>query len=130
MNCSVSGPDLCKYANKYLALMAIFSGVLIMIVGYFTPFLSFGSILFAIGAGLVYSLNIGSSSAKYLGYQAILGIGQGLAIQVPVIVCQAFSEPADIPAVTATVLCEYTSCHQPLHAFNPFHDLRTFISQV
>ena len=73
---------------------------------YFTPFLFFGSSLFAIGAGLVYSLDIGSSSGKYLGYQAILGVGQGLAIQVPVITCQAFSEAVDIPTVTATVLCE------------------------
>ena len=77
-----------------------------MRVGYFTPFLFLGSSLFAIGAGLVYSLNIYSPSAKYLGYQAILGVGQGLAIQVPVITCQAFSRAADIPAVTAMVLCE------------------------
>lgn len=107
--------------------MAIFSGALIMVIGYFTPFLSFGSILFAIGAGLVYSLDIGSSAAKYLGYQAILGIGQGLAIQVPVIVCQAFSEPADIPAVTAMVLCKHTYCHQPLHDLQSYRCLRPTI---
>ena len=97
------------YANAWLALMAISSGFIIMYIGYFTPLVSIGSSLFAIGAGLVYSLDISSSSAKYLGYQAILGIGQGLAIQVPVIFCQAFSEAADIPAVTAMVLCKLFS---------------------
>jgi hypothetical protein len=86
--------------------MAIISGILIMVIGYFTPLLAIGSGIFAIGAGLIYTLEIGSSVAKYIGYQAILGIGQGLAIQVPVIVCQAFSEPSDIPAVTAMVLCK------------------------
>lgn len=95
-----------QYANANLALMAVTSGFIIMYIGYFTPLISIGSSLFAIGAGLIYSLDIDSSSASYLGYQAILGIGQGLAIQVPVIVCQAFSEAADIPAVTAIVLCE------------------------
>ena len=77
-----------------------------MYCGYFTPLIALGSSLFAIGAGLIYSLDIDSSPAKYLGYQLILGVGQGLAIQVPVIVCQAFTEPADIPAVTAMVLCK------------------------
>ena len=93
-------------ANVKLALMAVSSGFIIMYIGYFTPLISIGSSLFAIGAGLIYSLHISSSTASYLGYQAILGIGQGLAIQVPVIVCQAFSEAADIPAVTAIILCK------------------------
>ena len=89
--------------------MAISSGFIIMYIGYFTPLISIGSSLFAIGAGLIYSLDFSSSTAKYLGYQAILGIGQGLAIQLPVIVCQAFSDAADIPAVTAMVLCKLFS---------------------
>ena len=78
-----------------------------MYIGYFTPLITVGSSLFAIGAGLVFSLDVHTSSAKYLGYQLILGIGQGLAIQVPIIVCQAFSEPVDVPAVTAIVLCRF-----------------------
>ncbi|RDL42232.1 uncharacterized protein BP5553_02211 [Venustampulla echinocandica] len=86
------------------ALMAITSGFLIVWIGYFTPLLVVGSGLFAVGSGLIYTLGIGSGSAKYICYQAILGIGQGLAIQVPVIICQAFSEASDIPAVTAMVL--------------------------
>ncbi|MCJ1439371.1 hypothetical protein MMC27_008763 [Xylographa pallens] len=86
------------------SLMAISSGFIIIKIGYFTPLVFIGSTLFSIGAGLIYSLDINSPSPQYIGYQAILGIGQGLAIQVPVIVCQAFSKPSDIPSVTATVL--------------------------
>lgn len=60
-----------------LALMAVFSGFIIIRIGYFTPLLFLDSALFSIGAGLVYSLNINSPSPQYIGYQAILGIGQG-----------------------------------------------------
>ncbi|RFU34012.1 hypothetical protein B7463_g2269, partial [Scytalidium lignicola] len=86
------------------AIFAGLSGSFILAAGYFTPFLLLGSGLFTIGSGLTYTLGIGSSAAQYIGYQVILGIGQGLCIQVPVIVCQAFSHPADIPTVTAIVL--------------------------
>jgi MFS transporter, DHA2 family, glioxin efflux transporter len=88
-------------------LFAALSGMSITYFGYFQPYLGLGSAFFTVGAGLIYTLDIGSSAAKYLGYQIILGVGQGIAIQIPVITGQAFSEPADIPAVTAMVLCKF-----------------------
>lgn len=60
-----------------------------------------------VGAALVYSLDIDSSAGQYLGYQAIMGAGVGLCIQVPVIAAQAFCDPADIAPATAIVLCEF-----------------------
>jgi MFS transporter, DHA2 family, glioxin efflux transporter len=87
-------------------LFAALSGMSITYFGYFQPYLAFGSALFSAGAGLIFNLELGSPTAKYLGYQVILGIGQSVAIQIPVITGQAFSETADIPAVTAMVLCE------------------------
>jgi hypothetical protein len=76
-------------------------------MGYFTPLLTLGSSLFAVGSGLIYTLDMTTPSARYIGYQILLGVGQGLAIQVPVVVGQAFSEPQDIPAVTAAILCKW-----------------------
>ena len=75
-------------------------------VGYFTVYLAAGSALFVVGAGLLYTLDIGTSLSKALGYQVILGVGQGLAIQIPVITGQAFSKVQDMAAVTAIVLCK------------------------
>lgn len=71
-----------------------------------------GAALTTVGAGLLYTLDIGSSAAHYIGYQIIVGMGIGLAIQIPVIAGQAFSDPFDIPCVTAIVLCKAptTSC--------------------
>ncbi|KAJ6028407.1 hypothetical protein N7540_003983 [Penicillium herquei] len=86
------------------ALFAAVAGVAITRVGYFTLFLALGSAIFFIGSGLIYTLQVGTSSAKYLGYQVLLGLGQGLAIQIPVITGQAFSKPEDIAPVTAIVL--------------------------
>jgi len=39
-----------------------------------------------------------------VGFQILVGMGIGLAIQAPVIVAQAFSAPEDIPVVTSIVM--------------------------
>ncbi|KAB8202449.1 major facilitator superfamily domain-containing protein [Aspergillus parasiticus] len=80
------------------------SGIAITRIGYYTIFLATGSIIFTIGAAFIYTLDIGSPSSHYLGYQVMLGVGLGVAVQIPVITAQAFSEPGDIAAVTAIVL--------------------------
>lgn len=79
-------------------------GGLVGKVGYFQPFLILGAILATIGAGLMYTLDIGSSAGKYIGYQILFGAGLGTAIQIPVIAAQALSHLADIPLVTASIL--------------------------
>lgn len=99
------------------ALFAAISGVSVGIIGYFVPFLVLGSAIFTIGAGLVYTLNIGSSAGKYIGYQIILGVGQGLCIQIPVIAGQAFSQTEDIPTATAMVLCTFQLPGDQIHGW-------------
>ncbi|KAL8890820.1 MAG: hypothetical protein Q9215_002046 [Flavoplaca cf. flavocitrina] len=91
--------------------LVLTTGVCVMIggglvgkVGYFQPFLIVGAILATIGAGLMYTLDIGSSVGAYIGYQIVFGAGLGIAIQVPVIAAQALSPLADIPIVTASIL--------------------------
>jgi MFS transporter, DHA2 family, glioxin efflux transporter len=88
------------------AIFSTITGSVIAQAGYFQPFLTLGGLLTTIAAGLIYTLDIDTSYTKDLGYQAIFGIGNGLCIQVPLIACQTFSDPADIPVVTAIVLCE------------------------
>lgn len=86
-------------------------------IGYYTPFLIAGSALFTIGGGLLSTLDISSGAGKYIGYQLLLGIGQGLAIQMPVIAVQAFAQPADIPAATAIILCTFKASPPLLPSF-------------
>jgi MFS transporter, DHA2 family, glioxin efflux transporter len=82
----------------------ITSGGLISATGSFVPWLIGGSVLSTIGSGLLFTLNTHSSSAHWIGYQAIAGLGVGAAIQVPIIAAQAVVTPADLSSVTAMVL--------------------------
>lgn len=89
-------------------LASIISGGLISMYGHFVPFLLAGSSLATVGAGLLYTLSTTSSSSAWIGYQALTGLGMGLAIQVPIIVGQASVDAADLSSVTAMVLFAQT----------------------
>jgi len=86
------------------SLFSIVSGGLLTVWGHYIPIMVFGSIVASIGAGLVYSLEIHTGSSKWIGYQALVGIGTGLIFQIPVIVAQAVVKPADLSSVTAMIL--------------------------
>ncbi|KAL6716012.1 hypothetical protein ACLMJK_006974 [Lecanora helva] len=85
-------------------ICSMLSGQVIGKIGYFQPFLLLGSLLATLGAGLIYTLDIGSSSGHYIGYQILFGAGLGIAIQIPVIAAQALSDISDIALVTASIL--------------------------
>lgn len=57
--------------------------------------------------GFVYTLDIGSPSSKWIGYQALAGIGIGLGFQVPIIANQAFVDMSEISSITAVTLCKF-----------------------
>ena len=90
----------------FSAFCTILSGGLITAYGVYVPFLLAGSAIATIGAGLLYTLDIGSPSSHWIGYQALAGIGIGLSIQVPIIANQAFVKPSEISSVTAVTLCK------------------------
>lgn len=90
-----------------VSICTIISGGMISALGWYVPWLFVGSILATIGNGLLYTLDIGTSSPKWIGYQALTGIGLGFSVQVPMIANQAFVKVRDIPPVTAATLCKY-----------------------
>ncbi|KAH6684655.1 MFS gliotoxin efflux transporter glia [Halenospora varia] len=87
-----------------VSIFTILSGALITMFGYFMPFLVGGAALTTIGAGLLFTMDIGSNPAQWIGYQALAGIGIGLSIQVPIICAQAVVAPSDISSATAMIL--------------------------
>lgn len=84
------------------------SGRVITKTGVAAPYLTIGGAIVTVAAGLLYTLGIGTSTGKWVGYQIIAGFGYGLALQVPVIIAQAFAEPSDIAPTTAIIICEFS----------------------
>lgn len=64
------------------SLLAIMSGVAVQIVGYYTPFIIVGNGILAVGTGLLSTLGVNTSPAKWIGYQIIAGFGTGLGSYV------------------------------------------------
>lgn len=118
----VSSPTrIPSYVQKltFVAICTIVSGGLITVYGVYVPFLLAGSAIATIGAGLLYTLDIGSPSSHWIGYQALAGIGIGLSIQVPIIANQAFVKVSEISSITAVTLCMYIVIYMLLLTRNP-----------
>ena len=85
-------------------LLCVISGFLVSGLGIWAPFMSIGAVIGTIGCGLCYTLDIGSPSREWIGYQALAGIGIGLGMQIPIMVCQAIVGIMDISTVSAITL--------------------------
>jgi MFS transporter, DHA2 family, glioxin efflux transporter len=92
-----------------MTVASIVQGVAITKIGYPTPFMLAGTVLGAISTGLYYTLDVNTSSGKWIGYQIIGGVGVGLAFQIGIMVAQANAKPEDIPSSTAIVFCKHLS---------------------
>ena len=91
-----------------ISLSTIVSGAFITMYGHYVPLMLAGGVLATIGAGLIFTLDIGSPSSKWIGYQVLAGLGIGIGIQVPIIAAQATSDPSDLSSATAMILFAQT----------------------
>ncbi|KAJ5305715.1 hypothetical protein PENANT_c041G09073 [Penicillium antarcticum] len=89
-------------------IFSILSGGLVTACGYYTPFMIASSIIMAIAAGLLATLETDSNHSKWIGYQAMFGIGIGLGMQQPMIVAQAALKTVDVPSGMAIVMFAQT----------------------
>lgn len=76
--------------------------------GIAAPYLITSSVLVTIASGLLYTLDIGTATGKWVGYQILAGFGYGMGLQVPIVIAQAFAAPSDIAPVTAIIICAYS----------------------
>lgn len=100
-----------------VTVSTILSGGLISKFGHFVPIMIFGVAVATVAAGLIYTLDIDSTSGQWIGYQILAGIGWGLSFQIPIIASQGLSAPEDVSSVTAIVLCKLPTCSLPHHHF-------------
>lgn len=87
-----------------LVIMSVVAGGSISALGYYTPFMLASTVLVSIGAGLLTTLQPNTGHAKWIGYQAITGIGVGMGLQQPMISVQVVLDIKDVPTGTALVI--------------------------
>ncbi|EFQ33939.1 major facilitator superfamily transporter [Colletotrichum graminicola M1.001] len=85
-------------------IFAVLSGALVGRMGYYIPWVVFGSIVATIGNGLISTWTPHTSSAAWIGHQVLLGAGRGSNMQMHIIAVQANSAPSRLPVVMATVI--------------------------
>ncbi|GAQ11442.1 putative HC-toxin efflux carrier TOXA [Aspergillus lentulus] len=107
---SIHGQSAIASGVNSLPFMAFFaagsmlSGFLIGKTRFLQPYEFASGVLATVGAALLYTLDVDSSKARYIGPQVIFGIGIGLGNQVPMTALQSFSKPEHIAPTTGVML--------------------------
>ena len=73
-------------------------------IGYYSPLAVFGSSIMTIGAGLIYTLQVHTSTGKWIGFLILYGIGLGWSFQAPNLAVQTSLEKTDVPSGLALML--------------------------
>ena len=71
------------------------------VVGYYNPFYYASVVLSCIGAGLLTTWKVDTSSGYWIGYQIVYGFGVGFGMQQAIITVQAVLPLRDVPVGTA-----------------------------
>ncbi|KAI8630637.1 putative efflux pump antibiotic resistance protein [Xylariaceae sp. FL1651] len=86
------------------AVFALLGGVVVMKTGYPQQVMFAGSLFTTVAMGLIYTLDIGTPTGKWVGYQIFVGSCMAFAILHGLTIAQASVGPEDIAAVTANLL--------------------------
>ena len=87
-------------------LGSLAAGVLVSRFKYVIPLMLWASGGGAIGTGLVYTLQLDSTPAQWIGYQVLAGLAFGTGLPLAIIAGQAGSKAEDIPSATGMLLCQ------------------------
>ncbi|KAM7214760.1 putative HC-toxin efflux carrier TOXA [Rhypophila decipiens] len=87
-----------------VTIATIASGGAVTATGIAAPIAVGAGAIATVAAGLLYTLDIGTRSGKWIGYQVLAGLAYGAGFQIPIIVGQASSAPEDLSSVTAIIL--------------------------
>ncbi|KAJ9154805.1 Major facilitator superfamily domain, general substrate transporter [Pleurostoma richardsiae] len=82
---------------------SILSGGLTSRFGYYAPFVIASSCLMSVGTGLLTILRVHSGSDKWIGFQALLGLGMGMGMQAPGLAAQTVLPGPDISTGVAVM---------------------------
>ncbi|KAI1171188.1 MFS multidrug transporter-like protein [Nemania sp. FL0916] len=107
---SVQGVSTTQSGVQYLALVLpqivalVVAGGLVSQLGVYVPFLVVGLGIGSIGAGLLTTIDVTTSTAKWAAFMVITGIGTGMAQNLPISAVQAVLDQKDVPTGNAIVV--------------------------
>jgi MFS family permease len=87
-----------------LILGSILTGSAVAAIGYYTPAMIGGSVLMSIGSGLITTFTPNTGYSKWIGYQAVIGLGGGMSFQQPMLAVQTILQEKDVPIGTTAVV--------------------------
>jgi MFS family permease len=82
----------------------ILAGALTSQTGYYMPFIYLSSVFMAVGAGLITLFEVDTSTAKWIGYQIVFGIGAGLGFQQVTLAAPAVLDQKDVAVGTGIAM--------------------------
>ncbi|KAJ5081283.1 Major facilitator superfamily domain general substrate transporter [Penicillium alfredii] len=102
VSASESGINNLPMVVSMIVCSAI-GGLLVNIIGYYTPFMYIGSAFLTIGAGLCTTFTVDTGHSKWIAYQVIIGLGAGLGFQQCINALQTVLPLTDIPIGIAII---------------------------
>ncbi|KAK0642638.1 Efflux pump mlcE [Lasiodiplodia hormozganensis] len=85
-------------------IFVVISGAGTARLGYYLPFALFSGVTTTVGNGLVSTFSAGTSSAQWIGYQVLMGIGRGAGMQMAFVAIQTAIPTSTIPIGMACVI--------------------------
>ncbi|KAL8660349.1 MAG: hypothetical protein Q9202_006620 [Teloschistes flavicans] len=84
----------------FFAVGAVASGVVIQKTKFLQPYELISALMMTAGMALLYTLDINSSKARYIGPQVLLGFGVGFGNQIPMTAVQGLAKLEDVASTT------------------------------
>ncbi|KAL2073645.1 hypothetical protein VTL71DRAFT_10971 [Oculimacula yallundae] len=103
LSAEASGLRLVPYLGSIM-ISSLGVGLLLMLVGYPVPLMWSGVSLFAIGSGLLATLDVNSSAGSWIGFQLLTGFGFGSTVNLAAVVIQAALPAEDLPIGNSLLL--------------------------
>ncbi|EED24599.1 efflux pump antibiotic resistance protein, putative [Talaromyces stipitatus ATCC 10500] len=86
------------------AVFALAGGIVVTVTGRAQQVMFVGSMLSTVAIGLIYTLDIGTLTSKWVGYQFFVGCSMAFAMMHGLSIAQAGADAKDLSAVTANLL--------------------------
>lgn len=86
-----------------MIICSTLGGLLVNLLGYYTPLMLLGSTLLTVGTGLCSTFTVHTGHSQWIGYQVIIGTGAGVGFQQCINALQTVLPLNDIPIGIAII---------------------------